>query len=117
MCIVPRAIVDSHHHLWSLRHRRHPWLQQGYDPAGFMLGDYQALRREFGVAEFRASWQGQPVVASVHVEAECERGQALADTRWLHELRAEHGLPHAVVAWADLLAPDADERLAEHAAY
>ena len=117
MCIVPRAIVDSHHHLWSLGHARHPWLQDGYDPQAFILGEYEALRRDFGVREFRASWDGQPVVASVHVEAECERGQALAETRWLHELHATYGLPNAVVAWVDLLAPDADERLAEQAAF
>src|SRR5204863_5929219 len=36
---------------------------------------------------------------------------------WLHELRAAYGLPSAVVAWTDLLAPDADERLAEQVAY
>ncbi len=117
MCIVPRAIVDSHHHLWSLSRGHYPWLQEGYDPAAFILGDYAALREDFGVPEYRHACEGQPVVATVHVEAERERAQALAETAWLHEVHAAHGLPGAVVAWTDLLAGDADERLAEQAAW
>ena len=117
MCIVPRAIVDSHHHLWALDRGRYPWLQDGYDPDAFILGEYAALRRDFGVGEYRAAADGQPVVATVHVEAERERSQAVAETAWLHRLHATRGMPNAVVAWADLLADDADERLAEQAAY
>ena len=58
-----------------------------------------------------------PIVASVHVEAECARTDALAETRWLHEVAARQGLPTALVAWVDLLADDADERLAEQVRY
>src|SRR5438067_8882635 len=117
MCIVPRAIVDSHHHLWSLTDGRYPWLQDGHDPGAFILGDHTALRRDFGAREYRASVEDRPVVATVHVEAERERSQALAETAWLHRVHATHGLPNAVVAWADLLAEDAEERLAEQAAH
>lgn len=114
--VLPAAIVDSHHHLWDLSAGapiRYPWLQEAYDPAAFLLGDYAPLCRTYDVAHLRADWQGLPVVATVHVEAECARAQALAEAQWLHEVHAAHGLPHAVVAWCDLLAPDADERLHE----
>lgn len=117
MGIVPRAIVDSHHHLWRLADGHYPWLQEAYDPQGFILGDYRDLQRDFDVADLRRAWQEQPVVATVHVEAERDRAQALAETRWLHQRYAMYGLPHAVVAWVDLLAEDADERLAEQAAF
>jgi predicted TIM-barrel fold metal-dependent hydrolase len=117
MGIAPRAIVDSHHHLWRLADGHYPWLQEGYDPHGFILGDYRDLQRDFDVADFRRSWQEQPVVATIHVEAERDRAEALAETRWLHQRYAMHGLPNAVVAWVDLLADDADERLAEQAAF
>jgi predicted TIM-barrel fold metal-dependent hydrolase len=40
----------------------------------------------------------------------------LREAQWLHEVNAQEGLPSAVVAWADLLAPDADARLARLAA-
>ncbi|WP_322025849.1 amidohydrolase family protein [Burkholderia sp. BCC1977] len=115
---MPAALVDAHHHLWRLgAGARYPWLQDRYDPAHFMFGDYAALCRDFGVDEYRHAAQGAPIVASVHVEAERSRDEALAETRWLHEVAAAHGLPSAVVAWVDLLADDADERLAEQAAW
>jgi len=115
---MPDALVDAHHHLWRLDAGAHyPWLQTHYDPARFMFGDYAALCRDFGVDDFRHAAQRAPIVASVHVEAERARDEALAETRWLHEVAAAHGLPSAVVAWVDLLAGDADERLAEQAAW
>ncbi|WP_175824174.1 amidohydrolase family protein [Burkholderia sp. BCC0419] len=115
---MPAAIVDAHHHLWRLDAGAHyPWLQEQYDPARFMFGDYAALCRDFGVDDFRHAAQGAPIVASVHVEAERARDEALAETRWLHEVAAAHALPSAIVAWVDLLAGDADERLAEQAAW
>ena len=54
MSLVPRAIVDSHHHLWDLRRGHYPWLQEGYDADGFILGDYAALCSDFGpIAQIR----------------------------------------------------------------
>ena len=115
---MPVALVDAHHHLWRLdAGANYPWLQTHYDPARFMFGDYAALCRNFGVDDYRRAADGAPIVASVHVEAERARDEALAETRWLHEVAAAHGLPSVVVAWVDLLADDADERLAEQAAW
>ena len=115
---MPAALVDAHHHLWRLGADAHyPWLQERYDPASFMFGDYAALCRDFGVDDYRRAAQGAPIVASVHVEAERARDEALAETRWLHAVAHAHRLPSAVVAWVDLLAGDADERLAEQAVW
>lgn len=114
---LPTAIVDAHHHLWALDGGRYPWLQDAYAPETFILGEYHALCRDYRPADFRSDWIGLPVVASVHVEAERDRAEAPAETRWLHAQHAATGLPNAVVAWTELLAPDADERLAEQAAW
>jgi predicted TIM-barrel fold metal-dependent hydrolase len=115
---MPEAIVDAHHHLWRLNGDvRYPWLQEAYDPAHFMFGDYADLCCDFDVDTFLGAARGVPVVGSVHVEAECKRTDALAETRWLHEVAARHPIPSAVVAWVDLLADDADERFAEQTGY
>ncbi|EDZ97869.1 amidohydrolase 2 [Burkholderia sp. H160] len=113
---MPEALVDAHHHLWRLDAGAHyPWLQDAYDPAHFMFGDYRTLCADFCVDDYRRATENAPIVASVHVEAERDRQQALAETRWLHEVAARYGLPSVVVAWVDLLADDAPERLAEQA--
>ena len=118
---MPEAIVDAHHHLWKLGGAiRYSWLQEDYDPKSFILGNYEELCQDFDVEVFRRAMGGAPVVASVHIETECSRDDALAETRWLHDIAQagpQGAIPAAVVAWVDLLADDADERLAEQAAY
>ncbi len=111
---LPPAIVDAHHHLWHLAQGHYPWLQENYDAAAFFLGDYSALRQDFGAADYRARTAGLDIVATVHVEAERHRAESLAETRWLHAMHAKHGFPSAVVAHVDLLAPDAASQLAAH---
>ncbi|WP_326539595.1 amidohydrolase family protein [Pseudorhodoferax sp.] len=117
MDMLPTAIVDAHHHLWHLAEGRFPWLQEGYDASAFFLGDYGSLRQDFGAAAYRAATQGLPIVATVHVEAERARAEALAETRWLHAVHAREGFPNAVVAHVDFLGPDADAQLRAHAAW
>lgn len=112
---MPSAIVDAHHHLWHLSEGHFPWLQDGYDADAFFLGDYSTLRRDFGVADYRAATDGLPIVATVHVEAERSRAESLAETRWLHAIHAQHGFPDAVVANVEFLAPDADAQMAAQA--
>lgn len=114
---LPEAIVDSHHHLWDLARISYPWLGDAYDASSFILGEYRPLCRNFLPTDLRAAWDGMPVVATVHIEAECARSQALAETQWILEQARESGLPNAIVAYSDLLAADADERLAEQAAH
>lgn len=116
---MPEAVVDAHHHLWQLDNTDicYPWLGEAYDPEHFILGDYKAICKDFGVHEFQHAAGDISIIASVHVEAECKRSDALAETRWIHQVAQKGNIPAAVVAWVDLLAGDADERLAEQAAY
>ena len=107
-------IVDAHHHLWDLSRGRYPWLQQEYDADRFFLGDYRALCRDFLPADYRKASAGCKVVATVHVEAERDRAEQLAETAWLHEQHALHGFPNAIVAHAWLDRPETGERLLEH---
>lgn len=109
--LMPAAVVDTHHHLWNLSGTHYPWLQEAYDESSFILGEYQALCRDFGVPELKAAFGQVPVVASVHVEAERARDEALQETVWLHQQWQDQRLPDAIVAWVDLLAEDAEENL------
>lgn len=110
-------IVDAHHHLWDLSKGHYPWLQEDYDPRAFFLGDYQPLCRNFLPSDYRAASHGCNVVATVHVEAERDRSEQVAETAWLHQMQARHGVPNAVVAHAWLDRPETGERLLEHLRY
>ena len=110
-------VVDAHHHLWDLQRGRYPWLQEDYDPQAFFLGDYAALRRDFMPDDYRAASRGCNVVATVHVEAERDRAEQVAETEWLHEINARYGMPNAVVGHVWLDRPETEERLLGHLRY
>ena len=82
-------VADAHHHLWSFAHGRYPWLQNEYDAGRFFLGDYRALCQDFLPAHYRAASAGCNVVATVHIEAERDRGEQVAETAWLHAQHAD----------------------------
>jgi len=115
--LLPNAIVDAHHHLWVLDQGSFPWLQDGYDADAFFLGDYSALRKDFGAPDYRAATHGLPITATVHVEAERARSESLAETRWLHVVHAKHGFPNAVVGHVEFLASDAEAQMRAQAAW
>jgi predicted TIM-barrel fold metal-dependent hydrolase len=105
-------IVDAHHHLWDLSTGRYDWLTG--EPKDFLLGDYTALRRDYLPRDYRHDAHGLKVIATVHVEAECDRSKALDETQWVHRMHAETGMPNAVVAHTWLHLPEAEARLQAH---
>jgi Predicted metal-dependent hydrolase of the TIM-barrel fold len=114
---LPEAIVDAHHHLWLLDQGHYPWLQDEYDANAFFLGDYAAICEDFGPIHYRHRTRPLPIRATVHVEAERARNEALAETAWLHEVHAQAGMPNAVVAYVDFGSPDAATALQQQAAF
>ncbi len=105
-------IVDAHHHLWDLAGPlRYPWLTH---PEVNWLGDYSAFRRSYLPPEYRRDTALHNVVATVHIEAECDRGQQAEETAWLAEMNRLHGMPNAIVAHAWVDEPNSEEMLARH---
>jgi predicted TIM-barrel fold metal-dependent hydrolase len=109
-------IVDSHHHLFDLDAVYYPWLTDKPN-AHFLLGGHEDLKRNYAPDDFRADWGGLRVVKTVHVEAEADHGDPLAETRWLARLMEGHGVPSAIIAHAWLHAPDCEGVLAAQAAF
>ncbi|MBV9249346.1 MAG: amidohydrolase family protein [Acetobacteraceae bacterium] len=103
-------IVDAHHHLWDLEGAlRYPWLISGEHA---WLGDYSRIRRTYLPDEYRRDSALHKVIATVHVEAECDRSMQIAETEWLTRMHAEHRMPNAIVAHAWVDTPNAEEILA-----
>lgn len=122
-------IVDAHHHFWDLDALYYPWLTDRV-VQDYPLGDYEVIRHTYLPEDYFRDAAGHDVIATVHVEGDRQLnadrdahpvGQPLldpvAETAWLSELAARHGVPNAIVAHAMLERDDADEVLARHAAY
>ena len=107
-------VVDGHHHLWSLQEVSYPWLMA--KGVRRFFGDPTPIQRDYMPADVCADHDGIEVVASVHVQVGAAPGAEVAETAWLDGQGAATGLPCAIVAFADLTAPDLDAVLDAHAA-
>jgi predicted TIM-barrel fold metal-dependent hydrolase len=108
-------IIDAHHHLWDLEHGRYPWLQGPMAKRSF--GDFSKIRRSYRIEDYLADTKNQNVVKSVHLQAEYDHTDPVAETRWLQGVADAHGFPHAIVAFADLAAPGLGALLEQHCRY
>jgi predicted TIM-barrel fold metal-dependent hydrolase len=114
--VTELPIVDAHQHFWDLERNYLPWLcDRPMIP--FRYGDYSALRRSYLPADYFRDSARHQVVKTVYVETEWDPRDPVAETRWLQEIIAETGFPHAIVAGARLDAPDLEYVLAGHAAF
>lgn len=106
-------VVDAHHHIW--RQADLPWLSGPMQPRIF--GPYEAIRRDYPAGEFVADHDGLGVVKSVYVQANWPAGRFEEETAWVSRSAAETGWPHAIVAYADMLAEDVRPQLDRLAGY
>jgi predicted TIM-barrel fold metal-dependent hydrolase len=114
MAVLPT--IDAHHHLWDLANLRYPWLVD--EPmVPFRYGDYSKIRRNYLPEDYRRDSARQNIVATVHMEAEVDYAQEVAETKWIHEIAAKHGFPNAVIGHARLETPGVDDVLRRHASY
>lgn len=112
-------IIDAHHHLWDLSTCAYPWLQSASPDVGF-LGDISAIRKSYTSADYRSDIGSLPVKGSVHVQAEHDPADPVAETRWL-QAQADRpdagGFPQAIVAFADFSKGNVEDILARHAEF
>jgi predicted TIM-barrel fold metal-dependent hydrolase len=109
----PIRLIDSHFHLWELGHGRYRWLEG--PPIKTHFGDYRAIRRNYLGPDFLADAEGQGLVQAVHVQAEWDPADSVGETRFLAEQAKRHGVPGAIVAYADLADPRLEATLDAHA--
>jgi predicted TIM-barrel fold metal-dependent hydrolase len=108
-------IVDAHQHFWDLDRNYHPWLCDPL-PIPFRYGDYAALRQNYLPPDYRRDSARFRIVKTVHMEAEWDRADPVAETRWVEAVSREYGFPSACIGHADPGRPDIEEVLAGHAA-
>ena len=109
-------IVDAHHHLWDLENLHYPFLSNAATEP-FFLGDNTPIRKNYLPANFRQDSSRHNVIKTVHIEAECDRKNQIAETEWITQINAEHGFPNAIVAHAWFDEDNSEEILAAQAAF
>ena len=112
---MPTAIVDAHHHLWDLGRFPYPWLAPDAPPRPF--GNHDAIKRNYLTANYLTHFDGLPMVASVHVQANCGAADPSDETAWLAELSQTSGRPNAAVGGVDLSSEKAADVLEAHTQY
>ncbi|HEY4076517.1 MAG TPA: amidohydrolase family protein [Rhizomicrobium sp.] len=109
-------VIDAHQHFWDIERNYLPWLRDE-PPIAFRYGDYGSLKRNYLPEDYRHDASGLNLVGSVFVETEWDRRDPVGETRWVHEVSRNSGLPSAIVAYAALHHDNAAEVLAQHAAF
>jgi len=108
-------VVDAHHHLWDLEGAlTYPWLTSGEHA---YQGDNSSIRRTYLPPEYHRDSALHNVVATVHIEAECDRSKQVVETEWVMQMAAEFGMPNAIVAHAWVDEPNSEEIVARQAAF
>lgn len=100
-------IIDSHQHFWNSALVPIPWLSA---PAA-SFGDPSALKRVYTPADYRRDAGALRIVGTVHVEPGARPQDEMLETAWLTGLSDGGGLPSALVAYADVTAPDLEAEL------
>jgi predicted TIM-barrel fold metal-dependent hydrolase len=100
-------MIDAHHHVW--RQRDLPWLSGPMQPRIF--GPYEAIRRDYPIAEYLQDVSGIGITQSVYVQANWPPEMFLLEAEWVQSIADETGWPHAIVAYADVTVADVRPQL------
>jgi predicted TIM-barrel fold metal-dependent hydrolase len=104
------GVVDAHQHIW---HKADvPWLSSAPKPRIF--GPYESIRRDYLIDEFKADSSVFNVEASIYMQANWAPARALDEARWVNSVGEKHGMPNALVAYANLRSPDLGDLLTEY---
>jgi predicted TIM-barrel fold metal-dependent hydrolase len=106
-------IIDAHHHIW--RRADQPWLQGPTVPRIF--GEYDAIKRDYSIDEFKEDIAETGVVKSVYVQTNWDKNRAVEEVQWVQEIAETTGWPHAIVGFADFDSDDVGETLAAQAQF
>ncbi len=113
-------IIDAHHHLWDVEKNgaSYPWFSEDLADKGW--GDASMLLRNYTPQSLLADAEtaGLQILKSVHVQANFDFSNPVAETRWLERAARQDGaqnLPSAIVGYADLSAENVSQVLEAHA--
>lgn len=109
--------TDSHVHFYDLTDAalHYEWLLQDA-PIDPVTGPDAAIRAQrYWAEDFIAETRFHNVTKVIHVQAAIGIDDPVEETRWLQRFADRLGVPHGIVAYADLTTPNVEDTLARHA--
>ena len=112
-------VIDPHVHFWDIARHRYPWMLNTTEN---FSGDMRAIKKNYLVENLLQDAQDIDILKVVHIEANIDPADPVAETRWLQELAqapSHRNLPNAIVAQVDLsqTASHVERILEQHCAY
>jgi predicted TIM-barrel fold metal-dependent hydrolase len=108
--------TDTHVHFYDRSHPtlRWDWLLPEVEDED--LGDFSAIKAQrFAAEDFLGETRFQNLDRVIHVQAAIGSEDPVEETRWLQEAGERTGVPHGIVGYCALDAPDAAAVLRRHA--
>ena len=111
--------VDAHVHFYDMQHPELFYAHWQPDVVHPSLGTLprKLAERNWLAEDFIEVSRSSNVTKAVHVQAAIGSDDPVKETEWLQEAADRTGFPQAIVAYADLRAPDVEAALERHCEY
>ena len=111
--------VDAHVHFYDMQHPELFYAHWQPDVVHPSLGTLprKLAERNWLAEDFIEISRSSNVTKAVHVQAAIGSDDPVKETEWLQEAADRTGFPQAIVAYADLRAPDVEATLERHCEY
>lgn len=102
--LAAMAKIDAHMHIWQVGGGNNPWLtESGKIP--FRYGDYQSIRRDYLLDDYRRDFARHAIAGSIFVETEWRKGDSESEIRFVHD-HNDDGFIKAILCQGFADAPD-----------
>lgn len=110
--------TDTHVHFHDFSQPNLGWDWLAPDVSDAELGNYDAIKSRRYIAEdFSAETRFHNIRHVVHVQAALGSPDPVIETEWLQQSADRCGVPHGIIAYADLAAANVREVLTRHTAF
>lgn len=109
--------LDTHIHFWDQREPKlsYSWLLPDAPDRSPLPRDFSAIRApRYWPQDYIAETRFANVGKVIHVQVALDIADPVEETRWLQRLADDTGLPHGIVAYADLGHPDVERVIQGH---
>ena len=110
-----QPILDTHVHLWNLKHPELKWVWLERDAIHPILGNIDAIKSvAFEVNDLWSEARFSGICGFVHIQAAIGSPNPVTETRWLTDMAKTAPVPMRIIGDCALGNPNAISQLAEH---